>query len=420
MHFLFTALGSYGDVHPMVGLGEELVNRGHRVSLVTNPHFASLVESAGLELIALGTEEEYLQLVRHPDLWHPRRGQVLVFRFGCVQMLRPLYERMVKHFVPGETVFGAHGLDLSSRIAAEKFGAPIACINFAPAAFLSAYRSNRMPFGLWGDRVPRWLKRGQFWFANQFLLDPLLGPEVNRLRAELGLAPLRHLISSWWQVADLVLGLFPDWFAAPQPDWPERLVLAGFPLWDASNQCELSGDLRRFLEDGERPIVFTPGSAHADAPQFFVSAVEGCQQLGRRGILLTKFPDQLPRRLPTNVRHFGFVPLSHLLPRAAAFVHHGGIGSCAQGLAAGVPHLVCPLAFDQFDNSLRLARLGVSAEIPFARTSGVNFAAALDRLLNSHEVESQCRRFAGLCDGSAAIARACDALEALAPVAVAR
>ena len=89
--------------------------------------------------------------------------------------------------------------------------------------------------------------------------------------------------------------------------------------------------------------------------------------LGRRGILLTKYDHQLPAKLPDTVRHFGFVPLSKLLPRTAALVHHGGIGSCAQGLAAGVPHVVRPMSYDQFDNSRRLVRLGVAKEISVAK-----------------------------------------------------
>jgi UDP:flavonoid glycosyltransferase YjiC (YdhE family) len=120
------------------------------------------------------------------------------------------------------------------------------------------------------------------------------------------------------------------------------------------------------------------------------------------------------------VRHFEFVPLGQVLPRAAAFVHHGGIGSSAQGLAAGVPQVVRPLAFDQFDNSRHLVRLGVSAEIPVKKFHGQTVAPTLDRLIGSPEVATKCQHVASQCDGPAAIARACDALETLVPPAVAR
>jgi UDP:flavonoid glycosyltransferase YjiC (YdhE family) len=129
--------------------------------------------------------------------------------------------------------------------------------------------------------------------------------------------------------------------------------------------------------------------------------------------LLTKYPEQLPADLPASVRHFSFVPFSQLLPRAAALVHHGGIGSSAQGLAAGVPQLVMPMAFDQPDNAARLERLGVAASIPPKKFRGPAVARALEHLLEEAHVQQQCRHWAGQCSGEAALAAACDRLELL-------
>src|SRR6185436_15283869 len=98
------------------------------------------------------------------------------------------------------------------------------------------------------------------------------------------------------------------------------------------------------------------------------------------GILLTKYAQQLPAKLPDSIRHFGFLPLSRVLPHMAALVHHGGIGTCAQALAAGVRQLVRPMSFDQFDNSKRLVRLGVAEEISVRKFKGPAIAAALTRL----------------------------------------
>ena len=182
----------------------------------------------------------------------------------------------------------------------------------------------------------------------------------------------------------------------------------------------LSDELNDMLHAAERPIVFTPGSANADAADFFQAAVQACQQLGRPGILLTKYPQQLPKNLPENVRYFGFVPLSLVLPKASAFVHHGGIGSCAQGLTAGVPQLIRPMAFDQFDNSIRLQRLGVGVELSVSEFRGPVVAEALSRLLSTPEISRQCHQLASQCDGLEAINLACDAMESLAATPNAR
>lgn len=438
--FLLTALGSYGDVHPMVGLGAALAARGHRAKIVTNPYFDDVVTSAGLELVPLGTREEYIRLTQHRDLWHPIRGPKMVLSYASARMLRPLYDLLVAHYVPRETVFCAHGMDLASRVAGEKLRAPVASVIFAPGVLWTVYDSPRLKGALLGPRVPQWLKRVQFWAADMAFVQPLLGPQLNKLRRELGLPPVSRIFSQWLFASDLVLGLFPDWFGPPQPDWSVHTRIVGFPLWDSpgcapgsvpffgqnglnsnspnpkkgTDPFALSNDVLNFLAAGPPPIAFSPGSANREAHRFFDAAVEACDRLGQRGILLTKYDHQLPARLPDSVRHFGFVPMSKLLPRTAALVHHGGIGSCAQGLAAGVPHVVQPMSYDQFDNSRRLVRLGVAAEVSKRHFCGRTVADALAPLMDSPTVASRCRELAARCNGPAALAAACEALEQLA------
>src|SRR3970040_864186 len=99
--FIISAVGSYGDVHPMVGLGEALVRRGHRVKLITNPYFSDLVHAAGLELLPIGTREHYIELTQHPDLWHPLRGVRLILSQAAGGFARPIYELVAEHYQPG-------------------------------------------------------------------------------------------------------------------------------------------------------------------------------------------------------------------------------------------------------------------------------------------------------------------------------
>jgi UDP:flavonoid glycosyltransferase YjiC (YdhE family) len=305
-------------------------------------------------------------------------------------------------------------MDLASRVAGEKLGAPVATVVFAPGVLWSAYDSPRLKGTLLGPRVPRWLKRAQFYLADAVFTRVLLGGELNRLRERLELPPVRMIWSRWLFESNLVLGLFPDWFGPPQPDWPARVQVTGFPLWDSHSDGLLSEEVRAFLAAGSSPIAFSPGSANREAHGFFDAAVEACDRLGCRGILLTKYDHQLPANLPATVRHFGFVPLSKLLPHTAALVHHGGIGNCAQGLAAGVPQVVQPLSYDQFDNSRRLVRLGVATEVPVRRFSGRKVSDALAPLMDSPAVAARCRELATNCNRATALEAACDALEGLA------
>ena len=424
--FLLTALGSYGDVHPMVGLASALAARGHRVKVATNPYFADVVASAGVELLPLSSSEEYVRLSQHPDLWHPVRGPRLVLSYASARLLRPLYDLLMANYVPGETVFcamrwtwraawPARSTELPSPVL---FSRPVYCGRFM------IRRGSKASLGAAGSA---WLKRAQFWMADRLFMLRLLGPEcLNKLRGQIGLSPVNRVYNGWLFESDLILGLFPDWFGPPQPDWPANTHVVGFPLWDSpgsvsiprsgklkAESFDLNEDVRDFLAAGTPPIAFSPGSANREAHSFFEAAVDACERLGRRGILMTKYDHQLPATLPDSVLHVGFLPMSKLLPQTAALVHHGGIGSCAQGLAAGVPQIVRPMSYDQFDNSRRLVRLGVAKEISVRKFSGERVASALSTIVGVADNCLRCRELAARCDGRAALAAACDELERL-------
>ncbi len=414
MHVIVSGFGSYGDVLPMVGLGAAMRARGHRVQMITNPYFRAVVEDAGLELVPLGSAEEYLELAAHPDLWHPRRGLQLVLRRGAMAYLRQTYELYEQLYHPGETVIAAHGLDLAARILQEGRGAPMATVHFAPFAIMTLYDTPRyigtLPMKGW----PRWLKAAQFWLGDRMLVGPIVNEPINSLRGELGLPATRDIFSRWNHSPQLVLAMFPDWFGAPQPDWPPNMHTVGFPLYDAHPAASLPADVEEFLAAGERPIVFSPGSANMDAASFFETAVQACRRLGRRGMLVTKYAHQIPANLPAGIKHCSFVPFSLLLPRVAALVHHGGIGTSAQGLAAGVAQLVMPMAYDQLDNGLRLERLGVGAIVRPPKFKPGPVTRALAGLVDAPEVRERAAHWASQCNGPAALAAACDRLEHLA------
>ncbi len=413
MHFILTAIGSYGDVHPMVGLGAALAGRGHRVSIVANPYFADVVAHAGLELLPISTVDDYLRLIEYPHVWHPIRAVPFLFREAIANLLAPLYEIIEQHYVEGETVVGAHVLDAASRVFREKVGARVATVTFSPQAMWSRHEAPVMGAVPVGPGYPNWWNNLLFQLGNWTVIDPVLRRPLNQFRHAQGLPPAGRLFPDWWFASDMNVCLFPAWFAPLQCDWPRPVEAVGFPLWDAGDRTPLPADLEEFLAGGQPPIVFTPGTANVQAASFFDVAVEVCRRFDRRGVLLTKFATQLPTPLPHSVRHFEFVPLTQLLPHVAAFVHHGGVGSSSQGLAAGVPQLVRPLAFDQFDNAARLCRLGVAEQLVPQKFTPERVAAAMGRLTTSETVDRRCKEVALRCDGAAALARACELLEAV-------
>jgi len=412
MTILIVAVGSYGDVLPLVGLGRALRSRGHAVTLFTNSHFANLVQHAGLQFVAMGSAEEYEEVANHPDLWHPHKGwRVIMKRMMSGTFLKEAYQLLCSHLVPGKTILISTTLAFVARLVQETQQIPLVTVHFSPGVFHSAYQAPRMP----GLPLPNWLpvrlKQGVWKVIDHLLIDPLLKPKLNRLRRELGLPPVSRIFHHWLHSPDLVLGLFPQWFAAPQPDWPPSTVLTGFPLYDEASDSDLPTSIQDFLNVHPRPLVFTPGSANKYGTSFFAEAAKDCQVLNRPGIFLTRYSEQLPQSLPSQVAHFSYAPLSQLLPHCAALIHHGGIGTCSQALQAGIPQLIQPYAFDQFDNGARIEQLGVGRTISQRSFRSPIIAGHLQDLLSSKEVATACHSLKNLFKDTNPLGESCILIE---------
>jgi UDP:flavonoid glycosyltransferase YjiC (YdhE family) len=288
---------------------------------------------------------------------------------------------------------------------------PLVTVHLSPGVFHSAYQAPRMP----GLPLPNWLpvrfKQGVWKVIDHLLIDPLLKPKLNRLRRELGLPPVSRIFHHWLHSPHLVLGLFPKWFATPQPDWPSSTVLTDFPLYDAAGDSDLPTTIQGFLDVHPRPLVFTPGSANKHGTSFFAEAAKACQVLNRPGIFLTRYPEQLPQSLPSQVVHFSYAPLSQLLPHCTALIHHGGIGTCSQALQAGVPQLIQPFAFDQFDNGARIEQLGVGQTISQRSFRSPTIVGHLQDLLSSKTVGTACHSVKDSFKDSNPLAESCILIE---------
>ncbi len=409
MHALLVNDGTTGDMHPFFALGRELLRRGNRVTVCTNDIYRAAVERLGFRFVSTGTVAEFEASTSDPALWSSSKARVAAWKTLVVPRLRPQYQ-LVDREADGDTVIVCGLLTAAfARPVQEKRGVPLLTAVLSPQVFMSARDPAR------GLPVPRWLPyrgRAALLWALDKAIDGVMGPDLNAFRAELGLSPVTRIRGRRVYSPQGTLGLFPEWFAPPQDDWAPRLSMTGFTLFD-EDRHEADPVLEEFLAAGTPPIVFTAGTGMRHGHAFFAAAVALLQRLGRRGVLLGKSGAQVPANLPPQVLHRDYAPLRTLLPRSAAFVHHGGIGSAAQALAAGVPQLVVPYAYDQFDNGERLSRLGCGLSIA-SLTELDSAEAALRRLLEDGAIGSACARWQGrMQPGSAAAARAADVVESL-------
>ncbi|MFN2316935.1 MAG: glycosyltransferase [Gemmatimonadales bacterium] len=413
MRFLLTPVGSSGDMHPFAGLARALGTRGHEVIILgAEPHRAT-AERSGSRFVSTFTAAEYHEATHDPDLWHPRRGLRKIMAMSA-QGLDRSWQAIEEHYLSGRTVLVGHPLAFATRAFEEKTGAAAATIHLAPSSLRSAHQVPALPSGVDISGLPRWFKRALWRAVDRIGIDPLILPALNRFRAGHGLPPVHRIFKDWINSPRCTVGLFPEWFGPRQPDWPGHFHHASFPLWDDPESAPMDHALTQFLAAGSPPIVFTPGTANRQAGAFFGAAAEAITRLGQRALFLTGYPEQLPTGLPDTIVHRDYAPLSAVLPRSAALVHHGGIGTLAQGFAAGVPQLMMPMGFDQPDNALRATRLGVARWLAPNRFTAARVAGSLDALLRDERVRRAAAEHRDRVRSANGIGMACEVLERVA------
>jgi rhamnosyltransferase subunit B len=409
MRVLISTAGSHGDVLPFIALGREFATRGHEVILYANPFFLGYMTDSAIDFVPISTIEKYSLLFGELSDGDPNRAFKRVAK-EYAEICPQYYQAMKIDVIRGDTIAIGNSLLFSHRLLRETDGVPCATVHLAPSVF----RSNVNPARL----VPKWitsstpslLKRMAWWMLDKTFYDPNFTAPLNKYRAELGLPGVDRIFSSWIHDADGVVGLFPDWFGAPQSDWPEDVVLADFPLCDQGDHSPLPPEVDEFIQAGQPPVAFSAGTATATAYEFFKTSVEASETAELRAILLTHFRQQVPASLPKNVIHVDYAPFGTLLPKLAAFVHHGGIGSTSQALNAGIPQLIRPVAYDQFDNSARAVRLGVAHEVLPKQYAPQTVANVLSTLTTDKALHHRCQQVASRFTNRNPIGTACDVI----------
>jgi rhamnosyltransferase subunit B len=387
---VLTTFGSFGDVHPYIAVGLELKARGHRAVIATSHIYREKIEAVGLGFHPvrpnLPPPQEHPEIVA--KVIDVRKGAEFLFKELLVPHLRDGYEDL-REAARGADLLVTHVITLAGPILAQKTGIPWISTVLAPVSFFSAYEPfvpPQMPGVVKLLRLSPLIGRAYLSVARRFT-DRWMGP-VYRFRAELGLPRGGHPLFEGQHSPSLVLALFSKVLGEPQPDWPPQTVITGFPFFDrkdidGKDEADLAPELKKFLDGGPAPIVFTLGSSAVFvAEDFYRESAAAARLLKRRAVLLIGDERNRPQEpLGDDIAVFDYAPYGRILPRAAAVVHQGGVGTTGQALRAGVPTLIVPFNHDQPDNAARVERLGTGRTLARKKYTAANVVRELDRLL---------------------------------------
>ncbi|MFH9855052.1 glycosyltransferase [Streptomyces althioticus] len=369
MRIVIAAAGSRGDVAPYTGLGAELRRAGYDVTLAATDTFAPLAHEAGLSFRGLPAG--------------PRaRGDVTGGR-GLMRAASAFVTELGQGFA--DAVDADTDLLLLSTTTAplgwhltEATGTPSLGVYLQPTA-----PTGDFPPVVTGARsLGRHANRAAGRFSLR-MADRVYGQAVAQLRRRLALPPAtpaevrrRQERANWPVLHGFSTALVPR-----PSDWRPGLDVAGTWWPHLTPGARLPSRVEDFLSAGPRPVLVGFGSmASGEGERLSEIAVRALRLAGLRGILQTGSAGLAADG--DDVLTVGDVPHALLFPRLAAVVHHGGAGTSAAALRAGVPAVTVPVAADQPFWAGRLAALGAATDpIPFRSLTAERLTDSLRRVV---------------------------------------
>jgi len=420
MKLTLIALGSRGDVQPIVALGRGLLDAGYAVRLVTMVGFESMVREQGLEFFPVAgdaqalTSELILEGVKGKglSLLHMVRG--FMRTFGAItqsyhmafaaEALRD--SDAILSQLPG----GFYGYDL-----AEHLRVPYIALSVIPQEITGAYPLSLLPMQF---SLGSWYNRLTYYMGQQLAWHPF-HKAINAFRDELGLPPA----SFWWgnmrrmkrERVPVIQG-FSEHVIPTEPEWGDHVHTTGYWTLDESS-WEPSAALVKFLEAGEPPVFIGFGSMPVPDPTVTTRLIlKALRRAGKRGILGAGWAKIGAVELPETVFALDYAPYAWLFPRVAAVIHHGGSGTTGFALRSGVPSMVIPFTADQPFWGRRTHELGVGpVPIPFVKLSVENLARAIVSMVENAGMQRKAVDLRDVMAAEKGIARAVEIIQHSVP-----
>ncbi|NDY57142.1 hypothetical protein G3N56_10360 [Desulfovibrio sulfodismutans] len=392
MKLTLVAYGTLGDVYPFLAVGQELKHRGYDVAVATLPQYQETAASLGLDFAPLCDGRLLDDFTRNRFSWDIAKGSNSFFSDLIIPFVDPVF-RFVTSLDLENTCVLASVLAMGARIARETTPFRLATLCPYPVFFPSRVRPPALPridfTGLgqsWRSRLFFRMLGGLDWllmgpprenprsyvginrsafrkrlFSEAYIRtsDFQCAAFLNRYRRGLGLPERTRYFEDYLFSPDLAVGLFPEWFAPVQPDWPPNVALSSFPRLMRPNAATSETFQRFMATTPDAPILFTFGSQKSHNHDLFRLAARACLDLNQPAVFLSGTRADIPAGLPDSIIHLEFEPLPELLRHMRLIVHHAGIGTSADALRAGVPQILLPFCYDQPDNATRLQRIGV-------------------------------------------------------------
>ena len=416
MRISILAIGSEGDVRPVAAVGAGLARAGHAVTLATLGAFRELARSNGLEFSPVDIDPFAFIRGEIGQAWMDSMDNPVRLLIGVSQAARELLERLNNDALAAcrgcEALLYNLPLSISGQTIAHALGVP-----GIPASVAPFHPTRDFPSILTPSLPIQWgIANRLSGFAVIQILWLMFRSHMNRWRRAqpaLSRLPVRHPLGAMRRERiPWLYGFSPSVIPTP-PDWPETAVICGYWFTPMSPEWKPPQGLVDFLSAGPAPIYVGFGSMVGADPEQTVSVIrEAIRRSGQRAVIASGWGGMRHAHLPDTMFAVEHVPHEWLFPRVAAAVHHGGAGTTAATLRAGIPSVVVPYFYDQFFWGQRLFSLGVAPRpIPNKKLTAADLAEAIRQVLGARDVRERCGALAAKIGAEDGIGTAVSAVE---------
>lgn len=397
MRITILTVGSRGDVQPYIGLGLGLKSSGHTVKIATANNFAELVRGYGLDFAPLEGDIHTVML-SEAGLQAMERGNIVGFMRKAMEGLQPVVDQVASDALAAcldadAIIAGSINLHFPAAALSKQLGIPYIPSFPQPILPTPDYQSMIAP------PAPAWLGplRGSYnRLTHHMMLQilwQLMRHSVNGACRKVGLPALPRFarFRNVWNGEIPVLYCFSPSVVPPARGHGENIKVCGYWFVSSPGDWRPSPDLLAFLEAGPPPVYIGFGSMTDRDPEALTKmALSALARTGQRGILLTGWGGIGTQKLPDNVFAIDAAPHDWLFPKMAAVVHHGGAGTTAASLRAGIPTVVVPFIADQPFWGDRVCKLGVGpAPMPRKTLTADELANAIQTAVTDRQMRSR-------------------------------
>jgi len=382
---VITTFGSSGDLNPFIALALVLRSHGHEVHFAVEANFQQLLNLLGFPVHMLTGDQEkalapFSQQIFNND--QPLTSLRILVEQYILPTLPTKVVELREVCSQADLLISVASL-FATPIVADMLSIPWVSVILTPSTLPSASIAAQ-PLSVELPAPLQQLNNRFSWFIGGVFLRQIVDKAVNKVRRQFQV-PARSNLMWTGNLSPQFTALAVSPAFIPRPDdWPKYVRMTGFLFWDRPTNWQFPDTLKAFLHGGKPVVAVTAGSVAPGERALFSSyyqvSIESILACGARALLINA-PENVAPEQSEDVLQVSFAPFSEVFPACSVVIHHGGIGTIAQCLRAGVPALVVPGGMDQPFNAAQVVQRKAGLWIPRKRYTTSRAKQALKTLL---------------------------------------